>query len=130
LWIPAQFDNLPPVGSRVAFSPSDSPRRAREHATGWQNYLQLTPAAASSVRSVGPAWALQRPSPPSYRYSTLRKASQELTPEYLAKCDAIVAVTDHSAYDWDFILKHAGLTIDTRNVTKECVASGAKVAKA
>jgi UDP-N-acetyl-D-glucosamine dehydrogenase len=68
--------------------------------------------------------------PPMRHYPTLRMDSQELTPEYLARCDAVVVVTDHSAYDWDFILRHAALVVDTRNATKECLGSGTRVVKA
>jgi UDP-N-acetyl-D-glucosamine dehydrogenase len=68
--------------------------------------------------------------PPMRHYPTLRMASQELTPEYLAKCDAVVVVTDHAAYDWDFVLKHAPLVVDTRNATKGSVAGAAQVVKA
>jgi UDP-N-acetyl-D-glucosamine dehydrogenase len=62
--------------------------------------------------------------PPMRHYPTLRMTSQELTPEYLAKCDAVVVVTDHAAYDWDFVLKHAPLVIDTRNATKGAIGGG------
>jgi len=61
--------------------------------------------------------------PPMRHYPTLRMASQELTPEYLDRCDAVVVVTDHSAYDWDFILKHAALVIDTRNATRGAIGA-------
>jgi UDP-N-acetyl-D-glucosamine dehydrogenase len=62
-------------------------------------------------------------------YPHLRLASQPLTAEYLASRDAVVVVTDHSAYDWDFVLGHAPLVIDTRNATKGAVGS-ARVVKA
>ena len=41
--------------------------------------------------------------------------SVELTPENLAKYDAVIVATDHQAFDWDLIAKHAPLVIDTRN---------------
>jgi UDP-N-acetyl-D-glucosamine dehydrogenase len=41
--------------------------------------------------------------------------STELTAEWLAAQDAVVIVTDHRVYDYDFILDHAKLVIDTRN---------------
>jgi UDP-N-acetyl-D-glucosamine dehydrogenase len=44
--------------------------------------------------------------------------SVELTAQWLAEQDCVVLVTDHSAYDIDFILKHARLVVDTRNKTK------------
>lgn len=43
--------------------------------------------------------------------------SIELTEEALRWSDCVVVVTDHSDYDWGWILKHAGLVVDTRNAT-------------
>jgi UDP-N-acetyl-D-glucosamine dehydrogenase len=44
--------------------------------------------------------------------------SQELTPELLRLVDCVVIATDHSCYDYDYIVEHARLVIDTRNATK------------
>jgi UDP-N-acetyl-D-glucosamine dehydrogenase len=44
-------------------------------------------------------------------------ASETLSEELLRSVDAVVIVTDHSAYDWDWIAAHAPLVIDTRNAT-------------
>ncbi len=53
---------------------------------------------------------------PSVRLSGDRMGhSTELTAEWLAAQDAVVIVTDHRVYDYDFILNHAKLVIDTRN---------------
>ena len=46
-------------------------------------------------------------------------ASQPLTAEYLAAQDCVLIATDHSAYDYDFIVRHARLVVDTRNATKD-----------
>jgi UDP-N-acetyl-D-glucosamine dehydrogenase len=43
--------------------------------------------------------------------------SVELTAEWLAAQDCVVIVTDHRVYDYDFILEHAKLVVDTRNAT-------------
>ena len=48
--------------------------------------------------------------------------SQELTPEYLAAQDCVLIATDHSAYDYDFIVEHSKLVLDTRNATKNVTA--------
>lgn len=40
----------------------------------------------------------------------------ELSAEELQNSDAVVIVTNHSAIDWDFVVEHSGLLIDTRNV--------------
>ena len=49
--------------------------------------------------------------------------SQDLTSEYLASQDCVLISTDHSAYDFAFIVEHAQLVIDTRNACRD-VASG------
>ncbi|MBN1202269.1 MAG: nucleotide sugar dehydrogenase [Anaerolineae bacterium] len=55
---------------------------------------------------------------PSVRLPGQRTAhSVALTAEWLADQDCIVIVTDHTGYDYDFILKHARLIVDTRNAT-------------
>ena len=52
-------------------------------------------------------------------YNVPDMASCPLTPEYLAAQDCVLIATDHSAYDYDFIVRHARLVIDTRNATKK-----------
>ena len=42
--------------------------------------------------------------------------STPLTADNLAKADCVLVATDHSAYDYDFILQHSMLIVDTRNV--------------
>ncbi|MCA9219052.1 MAG: nucleotide sugar dehydrogenase, partial [Planctomycetales bacterium] len=44
--------------------------------------------------------------------------SQPLSAEWLAEQDCVLIATDHSAYDWDFIVRHSRLVIDTRNATR------------
>jgi len=44
--------------------------------------------------------------------------SVELTPELLKSQDAVLVLTDHDVYDWDFVAEHAPLLLDTRNATK------------
>lgn len=45
--------------------------------------------------------------------------SIQLTPEALASYDAVVLLTDHSDFDYDAILEHAPLVIDTRGKYRE-----------
>jgi UDP-N-acetyl-D-glucosamine dehydrogenase len=45
--------------------------------------------------------------------------SKPLTSENLANADCILIATDHDAYDYPFILEHASLIVDTRNVYPE-----------
>ena len=42
--------------------------------------------------------------------------STELSAENINAADCLLITTDHSAYDYEFILKHARLIVDTRNV--------------
>lgn len=59
-----------------------------------------------------------------------RLESEALTPEYLAAQDCVLIATDHSAYDWEFIVKHSRMIIDTRNATKGVTAGREKIYKA
>jgi len=47
----------------------------------------------------------------------LRMASVPLTEKNLRKYDCLLISTDHSAYDYRFIVKNSNLVIDTRNAT-------------
>ena len=40
-----------------------------------------------------------------------------LTAEVLERADAVVIVTDHSGVDYQFVVDHARLVVDTRNAT-------------
>jgi UDP-N-acetyl-D-glucosamine dehydrogenase len=42
-----------------------------------------------------------------------------LTSKELKKYDAAVILTDHSAYNYNFIIKNSQLIIDTRNAIKK-----------
>jgi UDP-N-acetyl-D-glucosamine dehydrogenase len=53
--------------------------------------------------------------PPTRDHPNLKMKSVKLTPETLAAQDLVVIVTNHSAYDYDWIGEHAGVIIDTRN---------------
>jgi UDP-N-acetyl-D-glucosamine dehydrogenase len=56
--------------------------------------------------------------PTMRRYPHLRMTSKELSAPFLAAQDALLIVTDHSAYDWQWIVAHAPLVLDSRNATK------------
>jgi UDP-N-acetyl-D-glucosamine dehydrogenase len=57
-------------------------------------------------------------------------SSTELTSKFLAAQDCVVIATDHSAYDYDFVVKHAQIVIDTRNATKNVKKCRDKIRKA
>ena len=51
-------------------------------------------------------------------YPGMELASVPLTPALLRKCDAVVISTDHTSYDYNWIVKHSRLVVDTRNAIK------------
>jgi len=52
------------------------------------------------------------------RHYDLQMTSVELPPEALRAADAVIIVTNHSAYDWPTIARHAPLIIDTRGAMR------------
>ncbi len=59
------------------------------------------------------------PSLPSMRhYPHLSMTSTPLSAEYLAEQDCILIATDHSAYDYEWIVQQSRCVIDTRNATR------------
>ena len=58
------------------------------------------------------------------RMYDFKKASVPLTEKSLKSYDCVVVATDHSCYDYDFILRHAGLVVDTRNATNGAHRNG------
>ncbi len=67
---------------------------------------------------------------PSMRHYDIKRESVELTPETLASYDCVLISTDHSAYDFDFIVKHSKLLVDTRNATDSVKGEKKNVVKA
>ena len=68
--------------------------------------------------------------PSTRRYPHLRMSSRELTADYLASRDCVLIATDHSSYDWDWIVAHAPLVVDTRNATRLVARDREKIVKA
>jgi len=68
--------------------------------------------------------------PTMRRYRTPRLASEELTADWLASQDCLLIVTDHSTYDYDFIVRHARLVVDTRNATRNVAHHRERICKA
>jgi UDP-N-acetyl-D-glucosamine dehydrogenase len=64
------------------------------------------------------------------RHPDRHVTSQALTAEYLAEQDCLVVVTDHSAYDWPWLVEHAPLVIDTRNATRHVTANRERIVRA
>ncbi len=59
-----------------------------------------------------------------------RMESVQLTPEFLASMDAVLISTDHSSYDWDFIVEHSQLVVDTRNACARVAHHRDRIVKA
>jgi UDP-N-acetyl-D-glucosamine dehydrogenase len=52
-------------------------------------------------------------------YPDLDLRSVPLTAARLRSSDAVIIATDHSVYDYDWIVRHAPLVVDTRNAVKK-----------
>ncbi len=58
------------------------------------------------------------PHVPEVRVDDLTLASTPLTPAVLQAADCVLVITNHSAFDWDMIRRHARLIVDTRNALR------------
>ena len=56
--------------------------------------------------------------------------SQQLTPEFLASQDCLLIATDHTDFDYDSIVAHGHMILDTRNATKGVVDGREKIRRA
>ena len=71
------------------------------------------------------------PTLPEMRHHDLPEmASVELTPELLAAQDCVLIATDHTAYDYAEIVRHAPMVLDTRNAVAKSGVDAAGVFKA
>jgi UDP-N-acetyl-D-glucosamine dehydrogenase len=68
--------------------------------------------------------------PPMRHHDVPDLSSTELSAKFLAAQDCVLIATDHSAYDYDFVVKHAQLVLDTRNATKNVKKCRDKIRKA
>jgi UDP-N-acetyl-D-glucosamine dehydrogenase len=69
------------------------------------------------------------PELPRMRHHRIRLHSQPLTEAFVAAQDCLVIVTDHSAYDYGWLVQHARLIVDTRNATAGCTAERCRIWK-
>ena len=60
----------------------------------------------------------------------VHKDSVPLTAETLKACDVVLVATAHSCFDAGFILEHAPLVVDTRNMTGKAVDNRHKIFRA
>jgi len=64
------------------------------------------------------------------REHDIRLESVPLTAEVLSSQDVVLIATDHTAYDYGWIVEHSRLVVDTRNATKDVKAGREKIHKA
>ncbi len=64
---------------------------------------------------------------PEFSEGTTTHQSVELTEETLQKADCVVIVTDHTAYNFEWVLEHSSVVVDTRNVTAKLTQNKDKV---
>mgnify|MGYP001209470355 FL=1 len=67
------------------------------------------------LRGRGADVAYNDPHIPTMRLDGYELSSVELSAEVVAAADCVVVVTDHSAYDWEWLAANARLIVDTRN---------------
>ena len=70
------------------------------------------------------------PRTPRQREHNLGMVSKPLSPKMLASYDCVLIATDHTAYDYEMIVKHARLIVDTRNAVAHVRSGRGKVVKA
>ena len=66
---------------------------------------------------------------PEFTHNGKHYVSVELTEETLKDADIVIITTDHSKYDYEFIVKNAKVVFDTRNATKEVLENRDKIIK-
>lgn len=67
---------------------------------------------------------------PKQREHDLRMRSKKLSAKKLAGYDVVLISTDHSRYDYDWIVRNAKLVVDTRNATSNVRRGRSKIIKA
>jgi len=63
-------------------------------------------------------------------YETFELDSVELEEGVLGEADCVLIATDHGAYDYEWIVRHARRVVDTRNATKNVRHGREKITKA
>src|SRR5262249_21117419 len=68
--------------------------------------------------------------PPMRHHDVPALSSLPLTPESLSAQDCVLIATDHSAHDYEFIVRHSRAVVDTRNATRNVRDGRERVHKA
>jgi UDP-N-acetyl-D-glucosamine dehydrogenase len=67
---------------------------------------------------------------PKMRHHAIEMTSTPLTPKFLAQQDCVLIVTDHTSVDYQQVVEHASLVVDTRNAAAKTTGGRARVVKA
>jgi UDP-N-acetyl-D-glucosamine dehydrogenase len=70
------------------------------------------------LREKGAKITYHDPYVPHFEFDGERLSSLPLAREMLSRQDCAVIVTDHSNVDYDFVVQHCPLVMDSRNATK------------
>ena len=81
------------------------------------------------LQDKGAKVAYHDPYVPEIQIDTLNLKCVTLDEARLKKADCVVITTNHSAYDYEWIVKHARCVVDTRNATKHVSGSKSNVVK-
>ncbi|MBM3949616.1 MAG: nucleotide sugar dehydrogenase [SAR202 cluster bacterium] len=81
------------------------------------------------LKSQGAEVSYHDPHVPEAVVDGVAMRSAALDETTLRGMDCVVIATAHKAYDWDWVLKHSRLVVDTRNATKAVAENGARVVK-
>lgn len=81
------------------------------------------------VQAKGAKVAYHDPYVPHIQIDTLNLKCVNLDEARLKKADCVVITTNHSAYDYEWIVEHARCVVDTRNATKHVPGSKSNVVK-
>ncbi|MDX1522860.1 MAG: nucleotide sugar dehydrogenase [Anaerolineae bacterium] len=66
---------------------------------------------------------------PHMNVDGLKMTSESLNHDTLQAADCVVIATAHSYYDWNAVVQHSQLVVDTRNATKDETAGQARIVK-
>jgi UDP-N-acetyl-D-glucosamine dehydrogenase len=70
------------------------------------------------------------PDYPKSRHGDMGLSSIPLTEETVTDHDLVLILTDHSDIDYQWVVNHAKVVVDSRNATKECKENRDKIVKA
>jgi len=89
--------------------------------------IELLEGKGATVRWHDPFFAKL---PPMRHYRHIKAKPVELTEKTLRGHDAAVIVTDHTAYDYEWIVRQAPLVVDTRNACRNVKSGLDRIVKA